>query len=368
MQRQTLLLFGVLAALAAGWGNAAADPQSNVWTADIPAPLVGPYIIDPATLIELDAPGTDCAQAGPRNLQAGPLNFQCLVFLDPRSSMTPADLGSNPFTLRVFEQVHRTVLADLGSIPDHSEFGGDDALGLAPGFLDFAGARIELVGVINRMDRQFNRDEVPGRGGRLKCGEISALYRFGYEGNLPSSAMGEHHYKSRLPVTMNVVFPAIPWSGELTCREVAQRWLDYARGLQQGADPDQLRQQARLIVSSLKPDDIDRIELNMQGSRVSAGADKTDFGTLGTYIIRVFRWAPDPAGGRWRPTYLTNQIDRARLLGGRWRREHLRGEPRHEDRPPRPTSHVKREAMADAPKLPLGIGDTAARGGGRTRR
>ena len=223
---------------------------------------------------------------------------------------------SNPFTLPVFELVQDTVLKDLHSIPKHQEFGGESARSLKDGFLDFAGARIELVGVINRMDRQFNRDEVPGRGGRLKCGEISALYRFGYEGNLPSSAMGEHQYKSRLPVTMNVVFPAIPWSGELTCREVAQRWLDYARGLQQGADPDQLRQQARLIVSSLKPDDIDRIELNMQGSRVSAGNDKTDFGTLGTYIIRVFRWAPDPAGGRWQPTYLTNQIDRARLLGG----------------------------------------------------
>ena len=54
----------------------------------------------------------------------------------------------------------------------------------------------------------------------------------------------------------------------------------------------------------------------MQGSRVSAGSDTTDFGTLGTYIIRVFRWTPDPKGGRWKPTYLTNQIDRARLLDG----------------------------------------------------
>ena len=66
----------------------------------------------------------------------------------------------------------------------------------------------------------------------------------------------------------------------------------------------------------MKAEDIDRIELNMQGSRVSAGSDTTDFGTLGTYIIRVFRWTPDPAGGRWKPTYLTNQIDRARLLDG----------------------------------------------------
>src|SRR3954470_9059298 len=108
MQIRTLFLTAALVTSVMGCGNAAAaDTDSNVWTAEIPAPLAGPYIIDPATLIELDAPGSDCAQEGPVNRQAGPLNFQCLVFLDPRSSMTPADLGSNPFTLRVFEQVRR---------------------------------------------------------------------------------------------------------------------------------------------------------------------------------------------------------------------------------------------------------------------
>ena len=174
------------------------------------------------------------------------------------------------------------------------------------------------MGVINRMDRQFNRDKVPNRGESLGCGEISAIYRFAYEGNLPSGAIGEKSYKSRLPVTLNIVFPARPWSKEVTCAEVAQRWLDYAKNQRQaGTDAASLRNlEAQLVVSSLKAADIDRIELNMQGSRVSAGSDTTDFGTLGTYIIRVFRSTPDPKGGRWKPSYLTNQIDRARLLDG----------------------------------------------------
>ncbi|MGO6906476.1 hypothetical protein ACCS96_40925, partial [Rhizobium ruizarguesonis] len=44
--------------------------------------------------------------------------------------------------------------------------------------------------------------------------------------------------------------------------------------------------------------------------------DKTDFGTLATYIIRVFRWQGGNDGkGHWAVSYLSNQIDRARLLG-----------------------------------------------------
>ncbi|WP_275791453.1 hypothetical protein [Pararhizobium gei] len=277
-------------------------------TATIPAPLVGPYIIDPTTLAELDQQDGDCAKAGS-------LNFQCLVFKDDRSMMKEEDFASNPFQLSVFDEVRKTVKADLESLPKHTEFGGGNAKSLDIGFLTYAGARIELVGVINRMDRQFNRDRVDGRGERLECGEISAIYRFAYEGRLPSTAIGTRDYRSRLPVTMNVVFPARPWSKAISCQDVARRWLDYADGLKNGTPTGDLVKQAKLLVSVLKPEDIERIELNMQGSRVAAGADITDFGTLGTYIIRVFRWTQGENGGRWKPSYMTNQIDRARLLG-----------------------------------------------------
>lgn len=310
-QMRCLFLFLLInvASLAMSGGNLlSASAADDSWRARIPAPLLGPYIIDPETLIELDKSAPDCAAAGR-------LNFQCLVFQDDRSK-TAEDLASNPFTLPVFQLVQKTVLKDLRSLADHEEFGGASAASLRDGFLTYAGARIELVGVINRMDRQFNRDTVPNRGERLECGEISAIYRFAYEGNLSSEATGEPRYKSRLPVTMNIVFPARPWSKEVTCQDVAKRWLEYTRSRQNGTDPALLLKQALLVASSLKPKDIDRIELNMQGSRVPAQADKTDFGTLGTYIIRVFRWAPDPKGGlgRWKPSYLSNQIDRSRLL------------------------------------------------------
>ncbi|MGO7443639.1 hypothetical protein ACC668_02910 [Rhizobium ruizarguesonis] len=82
----------------------------------------------------------------------------------------------------------------------------------------------------------------------LECGEISAIYRFAYEGRLPATVIGQRDYRSRLPVTMNVVFPARPWSKTVTCSQVARRWLDYARGLQTGVSAGALADQARLIV------------------------------------------------------------------------------------------------------------------------
>lgn len=304
-----LLLFIALFA-AKVHSQSQADSDAQAWNARIPAALVGPYIIDIETLAKLDAAGAGTGCKG-----AGPLNFQCLIFLDDRAHMTSADLARNPFTIPAFDLVRKTVESDLLSIPRHPEFGGDSARRLDLGFLLFPGAKIELVGVVNRMDRQFNQDDVPGHGAPLACGEISAIYRFGYEGDLPTVATGQRHYRSRLPVTMNVVFPAIPWSKKLTCAQVAQRWVDYVEAVQSDAQPDAIRAKAMLLVSSLRPEDIDRIELNMQGSRVPASADNTDFGTLATYIIRVFRWLPGEGGKRWRPSYLTNQIDRARLQG-----------------------------------------------------
>ncbi|TPW31804.1 hypothetical protein FJU08_08695 [Martelella alba] len=276
--------------------------KPEIWAPEIPKALAGPYISDPAVMVRLDRPasGGDCSDAGP-------LNFQCLVFRDRRATMSADDLSNNPFMLSVFETVRDVVRNDLkDQTADH----------LSPKFLDFPGAKIELVGVVNRMDRQFNRDIVPERGTRLACGEISAIYRFAYQGELNSGPVEDRRYQSRLPVTLNVVFPAQPWSGSPDCRTVAGLWRNYVNAVKAGATPADLSEQIDLLVSSLRPADIDRIELNMQGSRIPASVDKTGFGTLATYIIRVFRWQSGNDGkGYWAVSYLSNQIDRARLLG-----------------------------------------------------
>ncbi|WP_242130456.1 hypothetical protein [Sphingobium sp. Sx8-8] len=294
----------------------------DVWTPEIPAALAGPYIVDPEILKDFDAAGEDCGADDQR------LTFACLIYRDGRSAMKASEISSNPFKLDVFDEVTATVTKDLQWIRTQPQFGGAKVRSLSPDFLKFDGASIELVGVINRMDRQFNRDIVPEHNRRLACGEISAIYRFGYKGELRPGTPGERRYGSRLPVTMNVVFSAQPWAGAPTCREIAARWLAYAEEMRNGSPIEILREKAASAISSLRSADIDRIELNMQGSRVPASGDDasvdqgpglpagTDFGTLATYIIRVFRWDKvDRTSGHWHVSYLTNQIDRARLLG-----------------------------------------------------
>jgi hypothetical protein len=124
---------------------------------------------------------------------------------------------------------------------------------------------------------------------------------------------------SRLPVTMNVVFPAVPraWPGNPSnCTEVARRWQ---REMERPAD----RTAAQVVADLTDPDDgvlamldghdIERVELNMQAYRIAASADETDLGSTAEYVIRVFRWSPDQR--RFAVSFLTDQIDRARILG-----------------------------------------------------
>ena len=107
-QRPTGRLFVLLAMMLAGLavsGRSAVSADAADWKANIPKPLIGPYIIDPETLMDLDKSSPDCAAAA--------TNFQCLVFQDDRSKMKAEDLVSNPFTLPVFELVQYTVRKDL---------------------------------------------------------------------------------------------------------------------------------------------------------------------------------------------------------------------------------------------------------------
>ncbi|MDI7863357.1 hypothetical protein MRS76_15485 [Rhizobiaceae bacterium n13] len=125
-----MILSALLLGYAPDRGGAASVKQV---TATIPAPLIGPYIVDPVTLAELDHYDRNCARAGS-------LNFQCLVFKDDRSMMKEKDFASNPFQLSVFEKVQETVESDLKSLPKHIEFGGSNAKSLDIGFLTYPGA------------------------------------------------------------------------------------------------------------------------------------------------------------------------------------------------------------------------------------
>ena len=51
----------------------------------------------------------------------------------------------------------------------------------------------------------------------------------------------------------------------------------------------------------------------MQPYQIKAGPEISDLGSTAEYVIRVFRWNPDQK--RFTASYLTNQINHARILG-----------------------------------------------------
>lgn len=267
--------------------------------ATIPESLKGPYISDPAVINLLDCPTAACN---------GPLSFSRLIRAKQNSVDYSAQVG-NPFNLPVVKNhIVSIIKTDLSSVRSVGMVEGQQ---LSPRFLTDDGSRVELVGVVNRMDRQFIKDSFERKTPEQRhCGEISLIYRFGY-----SLAAGNR--KSRLPVTLNLVFPALPSPGEgrpvVSCREVASRWLTEVRNAKSRTPSevveDLLSSQGAL--ASIYGADIERLELNMQAYRKPA-SEAQDFGTEASYLMRVFKW--DENRDAFIPAHLTNQIDRSKLL------------------------------------------------------
>lgn len=273
--------------------------QAIAQQAPQPDALRGPFVYDADIMRLLDCPTTECN---------GPFNFgRLLNAREPRKRATM--LASNPFNLPVATKILSTIKSDLSDVRMAAKATDGQ---LSPNFLTDAGSRVELVGVVNRMDRQFIKDPTLRLSKeQLRCGEISLIYRFSY-------SIRSGNQTSRLPVTMNIVLPAVPFddrNGKITCQVVAQRWLSLV-GKESAGDPEQVTKE--LMDSEKGPlafitgRDILRLELNMQAYRKSAQADDTDFGTEAAYVIRVFKW--DDENRLFLPDILRNQIDRDRIL------------------------------------------------------
>lgn len=260
--------------------------------AQIPDAIRGPFVSDPAVLAELDN---------------GPLNFARLMQarVPPKARQRQ---GGNPFTLPIAARILSIVNGDLNDLRVVANATEGQ---LSPSFLTDPGSRVELVGVINRMDRQFIRDPSAGlTRAQLDCGEVSLIYRFSY-------SIREGKQASRLPVTLNLVFPALPSRGGVTCQTIAQRWMSEMQShavrtpKRHAAD---LRNRDRGALAFLTGRDLIRVELNMQAYRKSASTDATNFGTEAAYLIRVFKW--DETSGLFLPEFLRDQIDRDKVLCG----------------------------------------------------
>lgn len=161
-------------------------------------------------------------------------------------------------------------------------------------------ARFELVGVVNRMDRAF-RDPLDATGQPAHCGEVRLIYRLAYKGQTADGPI-----MSRLPVTFNLVLHAKPAGSTLGCSEIAKRWM---------ASGTKSRDRAWLAsaaspIALIHPDQIDRLEINMQIMRWAA-SDAPRFGGHAEYLLRVFKWKPQSRV--FERQKLEGQIDRALL-------------------------------------------------------
>ncbi|WP_095081700.1 hypothetical protein [Mesorhizobium sophorae] len=299
--RSTMLRVAALLCLLAPFELASLLPsraeEPTDYSGEVPVNLRGPFIFEPDVVVTLD-----CNQ---HSASDGPLNFRTLIEAKARKY---EELGQkNPFLLGIAEPIQRTLSNDLNELTTRADA---KDFQLHTEFLTDPGSRIELVGVINRMDRQFITDASLTPAQR-SCGEISVIYRFSYD-----LANGR---KSRLPVTMNIVFPALPGDthgGAVTCQSVAQRWVDeLARpvGRTPAKKVQDLLDAQNGPLATIRGEDMLRIEINAQVYRKPAGVVR-DFGSEAEYLIRVFHW--EAKAQEFQPIGLTNQIDRDSLLCG----------------------------------------------------
>lgn len=172
-------------------------------------------------------------------------------------------------------------------------------------WLESPRARFELIGVVNRLDRQpFNP---------RNCGEVRFVYRLGYEEKIRDKAL-----YSRLPMTLNVVFWAHKEGGD--CRPVAARWLAPDLSSSEPFAAWLISEEGPLAPGRLSLERLKSVEVNLQSVRWPSTI-RPDLGGHAEYLLRVFH---RDSNGRLKPAFLENTPDVPRLLRDRGLRESLK--------------------------------------------
>lgn len=195
-----------------------------------------------------------------------------------------------------FSAIRDQILEDLKEIKS-----GDRALGvtMASGHRLFDGAwlsspeaRLELVGVVNRLDRAaFVRPEDAGA-----CGEVRFIYRLSYTRRLAGAA----DLYTRLPMTVNVVY----WAHGPDCAATAKAWHRRQDAVAGDA--------AELLAGPLNPElfsqaRLKSVEINLQSVRWPSTI-RPDLGGHAEYLMRVFV----RQGTKFVPGLMENTPDPAR--------------------------------------------------------
>jgi hypothetical protein len=162
--------------------------------------------------------------------------------------------------------------------------------------------RFVLAGIVNRMDRAYVAPD--------SCGEVRLIYRLT---RIKPVEAGES-ISPRLPMTLNIVLNAkgdhaVDGGGALTCSELAQRWLAAGQSPLSGVELTTRLTSNDGPLVSIKPENIDRIETNLQIAHAPKSAAR-DFRTY--YLLKVFHY--NAQSRMFEEAPMENQIDRERIF------------------------------------------------------
>jgi hypothetical protein len=211
-------------------------------------------------------------------------------------------------------------------------------------------SRFVLAGIVNRMDRAFLAPE--------SCGEVRLIYRLTQSDAPP---VGDHGASARLPMTFNLVLKAKAADNKnaaLTCATIARRWLDTANWSLTGLALAEKLKSPDGPLFSIGPDNIDRIETNLQivhVTRSPAHEFRTD------YLLKVFDYNPQTKV--FEEATLEDQIDRERLLSDEKLKARFKAwllNPTHLAEFDRGTALIPKEFLARSAIAPTPIGFSAS--------
>jgi hypothetical protein len=243
-----------------------------------------------------------------RELDGGRFGLGRMV--DPAAPVAASMTNDGLFALPSMAPVRGAIDDEFDRyIAHHKVSLANETIGVGPSFdfqlFDRAGlysreSRFVLAGIVNRMDRGYVSSDA--------CGEIRLIYR------LTRTEAGEGG-SPRLPMTLNIVLKAkgdnaVDGSGAaITCSEIARRWLAAGESPLSGVELATRLMSKDGPLDSIKPENIDRIETDLQIAHVPKSATR-DFRT--DYLLKLFRY--NAQSRRFEEAALENQIDRERIF------------------------------------------------------
>jgi hypothetical protein len=230
--------------------------------------------------------------------------------LAPGKSVDVPLTNEGLFALPSMAKVRTAIDAEFDRyVARHQANPANGTIGVGPSFdfqlferaLLYSGqSRFVLAGIVNRMDRAYVAPD--------SCGEIRLIYR------LTRTEAGEPTASPRLPMTLNIVLKAkgdaaIAADGATaSCSAIARRWLDAGELQSSGAELAARLNSKDGPLDSIKSENIDRIETNLQIAHAPKTATR-DFRT--DYLLKVFRL---DAQHVFEEAPLENQIDREKIF------------------------------------------------------